>query len=35
LHSFLGTVEPPLNALGEAELCPGQSVLDRYNAQHR
>src|SRR5256886_2349425 len=35
LHGFLGTVEAPLNALGEAELCPGPSVLDRYNAQHR
>src|SRR6202790_1917151 len=35
LHGFVGTVDPPLNALGEAELCPGQSVLDRYNAQHR
>ena len=23
LHSFLGTVEAPLNALGEADLCPG------------
>jgi len=35
LHAFLGTVEAPLNALGEAELCPGQGVLDRYNAAHR
>jgi len=35
LHAFLDTVEAPLNALGEADLCPGQAVLDRYNAQHR
>src|SRR5262249_16825664 len=35
LHEFLDTVETPLNALGEAELCPGQAGLDRYNAAHR
>jgi 2-oxoglutarate ferredoxin oxidoreductase subunit beta len=35
LHEFLDTVEAPLNALGEAELCPGPEILDRYNAAHR
>jgi 2-oxoglutarate/2-oxoacid ferredoxin oxidoreductase subunit beta len=35
LHQFLDTVEAPLNALGEAELCPGQDILARYNAAHR
>jgi 2-oxoglutarate ferredoxin oxidoreductase subunit beta len=35
LHQFLETVDAPLNALGEAELCPGQDVLTRYNAAHR
>jgi len=35
LHEFLDTVEAPLNALGEAELCPGEAILDRYNAAHR
>jgi len=35
LHGFLGTVDTPLNALGEAELCPGPDVLERYNAAHR
>jgi 2-oxoglutarate/2-oxoacid ferredoxin oxidoreductase subunit beta len=35
LHEFLETVETPLNALGEAELCPGPDYLDRYNAAHR
>jgi 2-oxoglutarate ferredoxin oxidoreductase subunit beta len=35
LHEFLDTVEMPLNALGEAELCPGEESLDRYNAAHR
>ena len=28
LHSFLGTVEQPLNALNEAELCPSLDALD-------
>src|SRR6202521_3599434 len=27
LHTHLETVEAPLNALGEAELCPGSAVL--------
>jgi len=35
LHRFLDTVDAPLNALGEAELCPGQDTLARYNAAHR
>ncbi len=35
LHHFLGTVEAPLNALGEAELCPGPDALERFNAAHR
>ena len=35
LHHFLETVDTPLNALGETELCPGQDILARYNAAHR
>jgi 2-oxoglutarate ferredoxin oxidoreductase subunit beta len=35
LHQFLETVDAPLNALGEADLCPGQDILARYNAAHR
>jgi 2-oxoglutarate ferredoxin oxidoreductase subunit beta len=35
LHHFLETVEAPLNALGETELCPGEDILARYNAAHR
>jgi len=35
LHTFLDTVERPLNALGEAELCPPIEALDRYNVVHR
>ena len=35
LHEFLETVEAPLNGLGEAELCPGLDVLEKYNAAHR
>ena len=31
-HEILDTVETPLNALGEEELCPGQGALDRINA---
>src|SRR5919197_1132670 len=27
MHELLDTVEPPLNALGEAELCPGRDAL--------
>jgi 2-oxoglutarate ferredoxin oxidoreductase subunit beta len=28
-------VETPLNALGEAELCPGSAALDKINASLR
>src|SRR5579871_5825536 len=35
LHGLIGTVDEPLNALGEAELCPGPSALEQYNAAHR
>jgi 2-oxoglutarate ferredoxin oxidoreductase subunit beta len=32
LHGHLGTVEAPLNALNEAELCPGSAMLAKINA---
>ncbi len=35
LHDDLGTIAAPLNALGDAELCPGSDVLDRINASLR
>jgi 2-oxoglutarate/2-oxoacid ferredoxin oxidoreductase subunit beta len=35
LHAHLRTVDTPLNALSEKELCPGQSALDRINASLR
>jgi 2-oxoglutarate ferredoxin oxidoreductase subunit beta len=35
LHHRLDTVEPPLNALGDAELCPGAAVLEDLNAGWR
>jgi 2-oxoglutarate ferredoxin oxidoreductase subunit beta len=35
LHAHLNTVAAPLNALGEKELCPGSSALDRFNASLR
>jgi 2-oxoglutarate ferredoxin oxidoreductase subunit beta len=35
LHSHLATVTTPLNALGEAELCPGSAALDKFNASLR
>jgi 2-oxoglutarate ferredoxin oxidoreductase subunit beta len=35
LHHFLETVDTPLNALNEIELCPGEDILARYNAAHR
>jgi 2-oxoglutarate ferredoxin oxidoreductase subunit beta len=35
LHDFLETVEAPLNALGETELCPGSAALAKFNASHR
>jgi 2-oxoglutarate ferredoxin oxidoreductase subunit beta len=35
LHSHLNTVESPLNALSEPELCPGAAMLERINASLR
>ena len=35
LHAALGTVVTPLNALGEAELCPGAARLAKINASLR
>jgi len=35
LHAHLRTVDTPLNALTEKELCPGQSALDKINASLR
>jgi len=35
LHENLGTVPQALNALGDAELCPGVEALDRINASLR
>ena len=35
LHDQLGTVDTPLNRLGEAELCPGAAALEAFNAAHR
>ena len=35
LHGHLNTVEKPLNALGEKELCPGSAALDKINAALR
>ena len=35
LHDRLETVERPLNALGEAELCPGSAALAKVNASLR
>jgi 2-oxoglutarate/2-oxoacid ferredoxin oxidoreductase subunit beta len=32
LHAMLNTVKKPLNALTEADLCPGQAVLEGINA---
>jgi 2-oxoglutarate/2-oxoacid ferredoxin oxidoreductase subunit beta len=32
LHGHLNTVETPLNALGEKDLCPGSAALDKINA---
>ncbi len=32
LHEHLNTVEAPLNALSEKELCPGAAALDKINA---
>jgi 2-oxoglutarate ferredoxin oxidoreductase subunit beta len=35
LHAHLHTVDAPLNALNEKELCPGQAALDTFNASMR
>ena len=35
LHGHLNTVQPPLNTLGAAELCPGRDALQRINAALR
>ena len=35
LHSYLNTVDTPLNQLTERELCPGAVTLDRINASLR
>jgi len=35
LHGHLNTVDGPLNALGEQELCPGSGALDKINASLR
>jgi len=35
LHRNLNTVEPPLNSLAEAELCPGSGTLEKINASLR
>jgi 2-oxoglutarate/2-oxoacid ferredoxin oxidoreductase subunit beta len=35
LHTHLETVALPLNALGEAELCPGSAELEKINASLR
>ena len=35
LHDSLGTVDRPLNTLGDAELTPGSAALDRLNAALR
>ena len=35
MHHHLNTVDVPLNTLGDADLCPGSSALDRINASLR
>jgi 2-oxoglutarate ferredoxin oxidoreductase subunit beta len=35
LHDRLGTVATPLNSLGEKELCPGSTALEKINASLR
>lgn len=35
LHMHLGTVEKPLNALTDADLCPGATTLEKINAALR
>ena len=34
-HDILGTVKTPLNALTEADLCPGEAALERLNESFR
>ncbi|MEM7442379.1 MAG: 2-oxoacid:ferredoxin oxidoreductase subunit beta [Pseudomonadota bacterium] len=35
LHSLIETTQTPLNAIDEADLCPGASALEAINASHR
>jgi 2-oxoglutarate ferredoxin oxidoreductase subunit beta len=35
LHRNFNTVEAPLNALTEADLCPGSAMLEKINASLR
>ena len=35
LHAALDTVQRPLNALQDAELCPGRAALEKINASLR
>jgi 2-oxoglutarate ferredoxin oxidoreductase subunit beta len=35
LHGHLGTVDAPLNQLGERDLCPGAAALQKFNASLR
>jgi 2-oxoglutarate ferredoxin oxidoreductase subunit beta len=35
LHGHLNTMDAPLNALGEKELCPGSATLAKFNASLR
>ena len=35
LHDLIQTSDRPLNALGQAELCPGSEALDKLNASLR
>jgi 2-oxoglutarate ferredoxin oxidoreductase subunit beta len=35
LHAHLRTVDAPLNALDEKDLCPGQAALEKFNASLR
>jgi 2-oxoglutarate ferredoxin oxidoreductase subunit beta len=34
-HDIMGTVETPLNELGDADLCPGNAALAKVNASFR
>jgi 2-oxoglutarate/2-oxoacid ferredoxin oxidoreductase subunit beta len=35
LHDLIGTPATPLNALDDADLCPGSAALEKINASHR